>query len=259
MQFIGLTFDHSIKKLEDIGRFWSSKIYRNKENIYDYSAASYATFIHHNPDRKLTLMVDDVSLMLEKLSKYDIDLTNVIMKDWSKEIEEFKKDKFAFKPLVELIRPFKDSGEYTTKLDNDLVCHGKVQDDFGDPNAVAVWKLEGLVKDGDIRWGEKLACERIFNETNFIRYNVGLIGMPTEFLKHYEEYAENTEKLVNVDITSVSDLGVKMYHCCDQTSYNWLMHKYGFKVNEMYGLFDHHFDDKNRCISAARGLLKNVT
>lgn len=256
MKFAALTFDLSMQKLNDIGRTWGTRIYKEKDFIFEFSAASYATFIAHNPDKDLTIMTDNVSLLNEKLNKYDIDLSNTKVIDWSKEIEEFKKHKFAFKPLMELISLFKDCGEYTVRLDNDLVCKSKIENDFGDPESVVVWKAEGMVKDGDIRWGERLVCETVFNETNFMRYNIGVLGMPVKFLAHYQEYLDNCEKLINVDITPVSDLGVKMYHVCEQTSYNWLMHKYNFKVKECDNIFDHHFEVKGNCISAAIPYLK---
>ena len=50
MKVITLTFAYDISKLFEIGRFWAKDVYIDKDFISDYSAASYATFLHTNPD-----------------------------------------------------------------------------------------------------------------------------------------------------------------------------------------------------------------
>jgi hypothetical protein len=77
MKIITLTFAYDLNKLLEIGRFWSKDVYINKDFIFEYSAASYATFIDKNPNLKLHLYTDDIQLMKEKLSLYEINLNNL--------------------------------------------------------------------------------------------------------------------------------------------------------------------------------------
>lgn len=255
MKFIALTFDYSIKKLEEIGRSWSKDVYKEKEHIFDYSAASYATFIFHNPDKKLVLLTDDVELLKQKLNKYKISLNNVQFIDWSNELKEYKQHKYAFKPLIELVKYFKDSSEYIIKLDNDLIC--KKQIDFSSlTNEVLVWKYEGVVRNGDPRWGEILVCNKVVNNIDFIRYNVGVLGLPPNFWEYYDEYYQTCEKMIDVDISQVTDVNSKIYHCCEQTAYNWIFYNHELKVIQTHDIFEHHFDNKNKCIYEAQYLLK---
>lgn len=254
-KFIALTFDYNIKKLEEIGRAWSASVYKEKEHIFKYSAASYATFLHHNPDEELYLLTDDVSYLETELKKYEVNLENVKFINWSKELEEYKKHKYAFKPLMELVRFFSGSEEYVIKLDNDLVCKKPIDIQHSD-NEVLVWKREGMVENGDPRWGEKLVCQTVLGTTDFIRFNVGVLGLPPSFWEHHREYLDVCDAMIDVDISQVTDVNSKIYHCCEQTSYNWMFYKYGYKVLETYDFFEHHFDQKTKCIEQARFLLK---
>ncbi len=251
MKFIALTFDYNINKLESIGRHWSKDVYKEKNFIFEYSAASYASFLHFNPDEKLYLLTDDVELLQNKLSIYNINLDNVTFVDWQKELKEYTKDKYAFRPLIELVKYFKNSNDYIIKLDNDLICKQKVN--FSNlKDEVLVWKLEGLVAHGDPRWGEKLVCNTVVNNTNFIRYNVGVLGLPPSFWKYHEDYLDVCQKMIDVDISGVTDVNSKIYHCCEQTAYNWIFYKYNYTIFQTYNLFDHLFDKKGDCIEQAR-------
>ena len=255
MRFIALTFDYSIQKLEEIGRHWSKNVYKEKEHIFEYSAASYASFLHFNPHHSLTLYTDDVQLLREKISRYDVSLDNVRFIDWSRQLQDFKKHRYAFKPLIELIKDCRDSSEYIVKLDNDLICKKPINLSHL-KEEVLVWKREGIVRDGGPRWGEILVCNTVARNLDFVRYNVGVLGIPPSFWVHYEEYYNTCELMVDVDISGVTDVNSKIYHCCEQTAYNWMFHKYGFKVLETYDIFEHHFDDKKKCIEKAFNLLR---
>lgn len=255
MKYIALTFDYNIKKLECIGRHWSKDVYKQKDFIFDYSAASYASFLHFNPDKKLYLFTDDVQLIAKKLLNYNISLDNVLIINWTKELIQYSKDKYAFRPAIELVNYFKNDNEYIIKLDNDLICKQKL--DFHHlKDEVLLWKLEGLVEYGDPRWGEKLVCNTVLNNTNFLRYNIGVLGLPPSFWKHHDEYLNVCQQMIDVDISKVTDVNSKIYHCCEQTAYNWIFHKYNYKIIETYNVFDHFFEKKGDCINEARKYLK---
>jgi len=254
MKFIALTFDYNIKNLESIGRKWAPNVYKNKDFIFEYSAASYASFIYHNPDKKLDILTDDIEFMREKMSKYFVSAHNINYIDWSTELNEHKKHKYAFEPLIQLIKKYKDSDDYLIKLDNDLIC--KKPFDLKLNNEVLVWKYERKVSDGDNRWGEKLICKTVLNTINFDIYNVGLLGLPPSFWKYYEDYLLTCYNMVDIDISGVTDVDSKIYHCCEQTAYNWIFYKNNFKIVQTYDYFEHYFDNKQKCIFDATQYLK---
>ena len=88
MKFIALTYNYDLTKLSDIGRKWSFDVYKNKEFIFDYSAASYATFIDKNPNSVLHLYTDDIVLMKEKMNQYKINQNNIIYIDYSENLKK---------------------------------------------------------------------------------------------------------------------------------------------------------------------------
>ena len=70
MKFIALTYDYDLGKLSQIGRKWSFDVYKNKNFIFDYSSASYATFIEKNPKQTLHIYTDDIDMMQSKMNEY---------------------------------------------------------------------------------------------------------------------------------------------------------------------------------------------
>jgi hypothetical protein len=181
-------------------------------------------------------------------------LTRASFTNWNEELKEFTKDKYAFRPAMELVNHFKNDKDYIIKLDNDLICKQKFR--LPSQEQVLVWKSEDIVGEGDPRWGEKLVCETIVNYTNFMRYNIGVLGLPVSFWNHHQEYLDTCEKMIDVDISGVTDVNSKIWHCCEQTAYNWIFYKYNFKVSQTYDIFDHYFDKKINCIKSAEYLKK---
>lgn len=255
MKFIALTFDYNISNLKSIGRKWAPNIYREKDFIFEYSAASYASFIYWNPDQIFEIYTDDVDVLKNKLDKYDVCLKNVFIIDWSQELEIYKNHKYSFEPIIQLVKKYKNSNEYIVKLDNDLVCKKKFE--IKNENSVLLWKYERVVTEGNPLWGEKLACQQSIGTTDFKIYNIGVMGIPIGFWKHYEEFENVCNSMINVDISGVTDVGSKIYHCCEQTAYNWIFEKYNFNILETYDIFDHHFEIKANCIEHAKKYLVN--
>lgn len=254
MKFIALTFDYNIDNLQEIGRKWAPKVYKGKEFIFEYSAASYASFIYWNSDKIFEIYTDDVDLLTKELNKYNVCLDNVKLIDWSKEINIYKKNKYSFKPVIELVKLYKNCEDYLVKLDNDLICKKKFVVD--NQNDVMLWKYERVVTEGNPLWGEKLVCEKTVGTTDFKIYNIGVMGIPKTFWKHYEEYEKICEDMVNIDISMITDVDSNIYHCCEQTAYNWIFDKYSFNIIESYDIFEHHFEVKARCIEDAKKYLR---
>lgn len=254
LKFIALTFDYNIENLSSIGRKWAPNVYKGKDFIFEYSAASYASFISHNPDQQFEIYTDDCFLIKEKLQKYKISLDNTKIINWKDELEIYKRHEYSFEPVVQLVKKYKDTNEYIVKLDNDLICLKKFQ--IENEEHVCMWKYERKVFQGNPLWGERHVCQTVLNTEDFNIYNMGVMGIPVSFWKYYEEYEDIYRKMIKVDISKITDVDSKIYHCCEQTAYNWIFHKYNYTILEKNNIFDHHFEKKIKCIDDAKWLLK---
>lgn len=255
MKIITLTFAYDISKLFEIGRFWAKDVYIDKEFIFEYSAASYATFLDKNPNLKLHLYTDDVMLIKEKLNKYNVNLDNVVYYDYSEKIKSYEgKLKYSFDILHDFIMEFKSDKEYTIKIDCDLTFYDKIPNIDDDNKDILVWKYERMLFEGDPRMGEIKSSILSVGDVNYKIFNIGLLGLPASF--ETNELDSVYRKMVDVDITDVSDLNVKSWHCAEQTAKNWLFHKHNYNVKETYNVVDHNFSVKKKCIDDAKYLLK---
>jgi len=254
MKFIALNYKYNLDKMSEIGRKWSYDVYKNDEFILDYSAASYATFIDKNKNAILHLYTDEVDKMREKLLKYNIDIDRIKIIDYSENLKKYDNNlKYSFTVLNDFINFAKSDSEYTIKIDNDLIFNSELP--IFDENSVLVWKYERIVKNGDLRWGEIKICDHVLKTTDFKIYNLGLFGLPVNY--EIEEAKRTMEEMINVDISDVTDVDSKIYHCCEQTANNWVFHKHNYNVIETYNYVDHLFDNKGECIIRAKYLLKN--
>jgi hypothetical protein len=253
MKFIALNYNYNLKKLSDIGRKWAFDVYKDNDFINEYSAASYATFIDKNPNSILHLYTDNIEIMKNKIGQYNIDHDRVIYIDYSEELKKYGDDlSYSFSVLNDFINYAKSETEYTVKIDNDLIFKQELPEP--DSNSILVWKYERIVKNGDVRWGEIKICQEVLNDLNFNIYNLGIFGLPPKY--QYIEAKEIMDKMISVDISDVTDVGAKIYHCCEQTANNYVFHKYGYNVIEAYDYVDHNFDNKGKCINDAKYLKK---
>jgi hypothetical protein len=253
MKFIALNYNYNLDKMSEIGRKWAYDVYKNDDFISEYSAASYATFIDKNKNAILHLYTDNISKMEEKLSVYDIDLNRVKIIDYSENLKKYENNlNYGFTVLNDFINFAKSDVGYTIKIDNDLIFKDELQP--FDEESILVWKYERIVKNGDVRWGEIKICENVLKTTDFKIYNLGLFGLPVNYQIY--EAKEIMENMVNVDISDVTDVDSKIYHCCEQTANNWVFHKNNYNVIETHNYVDHLFDNKGECIARAKYLLK---
>ena len=52
MRIVSLVFSYDFDRMKSSGRVWSHMGYKSKDYIQSYSAASIATFLHHNPEKE---------------------------------------------------------------------------------------------------------------------------------------------------------------------------------------------------------------
>ena len=254
MKAIALTFNYDLEKMKSNGRFWVERVYDNKVlSIFKYSAASYATFIDKHPEVKLTIYTNDVELMKKCMEEYNINYGNITYVDYTEKINESKKHPFMFQPLCDWLYDTADPNDYVIKIDNDLIWNSSLPT-FDEDKDVLVWKFERIIRHGDPRMGEVLVCQKVCNNIDFKGYNLGVLGVPKGY--PMKEFHDVCEEMTRVDIKPVSDLGVNIWHVCDQTAHNWVFHKHNYNILEMYPYVDHYFDNKLMCIERAKYLIK---
>lgn len=255
MKIITLTFAYDLTKLLEIGRFWAKDVYIDKDFIFEYSAASYATFLDKNPTLPLHLYTDDVPFIKEKLNKYNVNIDNVIFYDFSNKLKSYEgKLKYSFDILHDFIIEAKSDTEYTIKVDCDLSFNSPIPNINDINNDVLVWKFERNLFQGDPRMGEIKSSTSSVGDIDYKIYNVGILGLPPNF--QIKELDEVYRKMTDVDIIDVSDLKVHSWHCAEQTAKNWIFHKYNYNIIESYNFVNHHFSTKRNCIDDAKYLLK---
>jgi hypothetical protein len=255
MKVIALTYDYDLSKLAEIGRKWAPSVYGNKDFIFEYSAASYATFLDKNPKQILHLYTDDIELIKEKLNKYTTGVDRVIFYDINHLLEKYKDGmKYSFDMLTDFIYYAKSNTDFTLKIDNDLVFHTSLPEPTSIEHIVYVWKYERKVLEGDPRMGEIKVAREVTGPANYPIYNLGILGLPIGYPE--EELRKVCQQMVDVNIFDVSDLGVKVWHCAEQTANNYIFFSEGYSIVETHPYVTHYYDNKQACIKHAEYLLK---
>ena len=265
MKTISLVFEYDMEKQKRSGRVWSKTVYRSKDFVFEYSAASFASFLYKNPNRIHIVDTDDVDLLYSKIKKYDVNYNNLDIRESSGLISEWKSREYCFFPLLEHIRYHaKESEESIVKLDNDLTCLKNI-DDLENFSGILSWKFERNVKDGRPYWGEKYVCNKALGTDNFNEYNTGVLGISHDNLHIVDEFIETTKSLISIDASDViivkshPGIKVKTYSTSDQTAVNWVFHKNKLNVRETHAYFFHHcyaIDAKFNCIEESKKYLK---
>jgi hypothetical protein len=254
MKAIALTYDYDLEKMKANGRFWAEKVYsKDVSMIFKYSAASYATFLHHNPEIPLELYTNDIEMLKHCMEQYDVNTDNVTYIDYSNEIKKSKEHHYIFQPLVDMLYNTHEPDEYRIRIDNDLIWKNKIPK-INEDKDVLIWKFERYVRDGNPKMGEILVCQTVLNNIDFKEYNVGVLGYPKNY--PMQELYDTCNKMSEVDILPVSDLGTSVWHVCEQTAESWIFHKYGYNIIETFNFVDHHTDNKLKCLEDAKFLLK---
>lgn len=252
MKVIALTYNYDLGKLSDIGRSWAKDVYGNKDYIFEYSAASYATFIAKNPSQKLHIYTDDIQLLRDKLIKYEIDHDRIVYHDFSENLKSYAGNlRYSFDVLTDFIYHAKSETEYTVKIDNDLIFRGPLPEPS--ENDILVWKYERKISEGDPRMGEIKVAQETIGNTQVPIYNLGILGLPVSYPEL--ELRQVCDDMVSVDISSVTDVNAKIWHCCEQTANNWIFFKHKYNIIQTHNIVEHYFDRKQKCIEDAKYLL----
>ena len=257
-----LVFDYNIEKMKQTGRPWAGKAYRDRDFIFEYSAASIATFLDKNPHLKYEILTDDVDLLAQKIGKYRVKTSNLSLLDASELISQWTSHWYCFWPLIQSFDYLASSGKSVLKLDNDLTCLKPIDDLLKFDGAI-VWKKERSCSDGKDYWGEKFAASRAFETNKFLIYNTGTWGLTSNWIQSAREIPSLCEKMISVDISSVSKfpespgLISSVFNTSDQTSNCFFLEKFKVPVVESFPWFDHHcygHESKKDCIERAEYL-----
>jgi len=260
-----LVFDYNIKSLETSGRHWAKKAYVDKNFIFEYTAASVATFLHYNPNLEYQILTDDKDFLYSKMKKYSVSLENLnLIQDKDLIVSWMNKHEYGFWPLVEVVQHYinKDCG--FLKLDNDLTCKKPI-DDLLQHDGAFMWKFERNCNNGRDYWGEKYAAQTALGKTDFSIWNAGTLGCTKKWIECLRDIPEVCNKLANVDISSVSmfpeapGLKAKTWNASEQTAVCYTLDKHKIPIKDTQDWFDHHcygHDAKKDCIRSANHLLK---
>jgi hypothetical protein len=262
---ISLVFEYDFDKQHKSGRTWGRLGYKSKDFIFEYSAASFATFDHKNPNFNHEVMTDDPGLLREKIEKYDLGWSGLKIIDAGKKIEEWKRHRYCFYPAMMHLKEYEDEQAQLLKLDNDLECLVPLDGLEGSPD-ILMWKHERNVNSGREYWGERAAARIAFGTDNFQLYNMGVMGFPKgDKKKLINELVDAGIKMSESDISSIVKFPenpghkVSIWSCSEQTGYCYILHKNNLKVKTVEDQINHHcygFDSKKDCINAATHLLK---
>lgn len=246
-----LVFDYNLNTVTDSGRHWAKDVYKDRDYIFSYTAASVATVIHHNPKRLYRIYTDDCGLILDKLSKYDVSLDFLDVYDLTTEIREWQKHPYSFWPLVKIVQMNLDRKHHALKLDNDLTCLKPIDDLVQHKGAIA-WKFERKCSGGREYWGERKAARDGLGTEDFPIYNTGVLGLSPECHEFATEIGEHCEKLISVDISGVCyfpdapDKKTTVWNASEQTAVNYFFHRHQIPILEAHPWFKHHCYEKTK-------------
>jgi hypothetical protein len=265
MKIYSLVYDYDIDSMKKSGRIWSEKGYKNKDYIFEYTAASIASFCVFNSHLKYDIYTDDVGLLEQKISLYNANYKNVSIIDHTMQINEWKKLEYCFWPSVLMFDSLmcKLDG-FVLRLDNDLTYKSPI-DKLLEHNGAIVWKFERICANGKDYWGEKSASLRTFGTANFPIYNIGTLGLS----KHYQSKAylikDYLTKMLSNDLSDVIRFPENMsirtpyWSCSEQTCDNFFFHTQNIPVMQSHELIDHHcyVPNKQCVLDACKHLRKN--
>lgn len=263
MRFVSIIFDYDLDKMVRCGRIWAKQGYEGKQHILEYSAASIATVLHHNPHIPYIVWTDDGSGLSNAVDGYDVDRSSLSIIDASSTISRWKQHEYCFWPATKFSELMLSSDEPTVKLDNDLTCL-KPCDDLFQHEGALVWKFERKCSLGRDYWGEKHAAQRAFGTTEFNIYNIGVFSLLGPSKRRAHELSEMCQRMVNVDVADVvrfpedPTARTKVWSCSEQTANCYFIHKHGLNVRETHDHFLHHCYEKTKssCVLAAQFLRK---
>ena len=265
MKAISLVFEYDFNRQEDSGRTWGKTGYKSKDFIFEYSAASFATFADKNNGFCHEVMTDDPQLLKNKIDKYGVDWSGLTIIDGKKEIDEWKQHRYCFYPAMMHLELYKEEQGQLLKLDNDLECL-KPLVPLGENQDILMWRKERNVNSGREYWGEREASRKAFGTDDYPLYNIGVMGFPPgDKKKLIEELIAAGLRVSEMDISSVvrfpekPGLTVEIWSCSEQTGYCYVVHKNNLAVTTVEDFIQHHcygFDSKKDCINAAAHLLK---
>ena len=266
MKAISLVFEYDFEKQLTSGRTWGKDGYKSKDFIFEYSAASFATFAYHNPGLNHEVMTDDVELMNSKISKYNVDWSGLKIIDGKDLIAEWKKHRYCFYPAMMHLGMYRNTSEYLIKLDNDLECLKPISE-LASRKSILMWKKERNVSTGREYWGERAAARKAFGTDNFSLYNMGVMGFPEgDKSKLIDDLISAGLKMSESNISDIvhfperPDLKVDIWSCSEQTGYCYVLHKNSLTVETVEEYINHHcygFDSKKECIAAASHLIRS--
>jgi hypothetical protein len=246
MKIYSLVFDYDLDAQMRSGRIWGHTGYKNKDYIFEYTAASIASFCQFNSHLKYDIYTDDVNLLEQKISLYKGDYRNINIIDHAAQINEWKKLDYCFWPSVLMFDScMNKSNGFVLRLDNDLTYKSSI-DKLLEHDGAVVWKFERICSKGREYWGEKPAALRTFGTAEFPIYNIGTLGLSEKYQQKAHDVVGYLNKMLSIDLSNIirfpghDEIRVKIWSCCEQSCHCFYMHKYNIPILQSYNIVDHH-------------------
>jgi hypothetical protein len=258
-----LCFDYNLNTVTNSGRHWAKDVYKDRDYIFSYTAASIATILHHNPKLHYRIYTDDCDLILSKVKQYNVSVDYLDVFDLTKEIREWQCHSYSFWPLAKIVEMNNNGKGLSLKLDNDLTCLKPI-DDLLKHNGAIAWKYERMCSAGREYWGERKAARVGLGTDEFPIFNTGVLGLSPEYHEYASEIVDYCQKLISVDISDVSYFpdapGKKtsVWNASEQTAVNYFFHKRQIPILESHPWFKHWCYEKTKqgVLDSASYLLK---
>lgn len=258
-----LVFDYELGKVASSGRHWAESVYKGKDHVFSYTAASVATFLHRNLGMPYAVYTDDRELFADKIDRYDVPTSDLDIIDLSEEIGSWRSHWYSFWPLVQVVQKHLTGEGFAMKLDNDLTCLkpiGKLLEHDG----AVVWKRERQCSNGREYWGERKACREGLGTDDFPIHNTGVFGLSPRWHAKARDVVGYCESLINVDISDVSRFPekpgevAKTWNASEQSAINYFLHKEEVPVLESHEYVEHHCytHSKQGVLDGAKYLLR---
>ncbi len=264
MKAISLVFEYDFDKQLESGRTWGKTGYKSKDFIFEYSAASFATFAHHNSSFTHEILTDDKDLLKKKVDQYSVNWSGLKIIEDRKLIESWKEHRYCFYPAMMHLKMYENEKDQLLKLDNDLECLSPLDDIIGS-DKILLWRHERNVSAGREYWGERAASRITFGTDDYDLYNIGVLGLPKGDKKELiSSMFDAGIKMSEADITNIvrfpesPGLKVPIWSCSEQTAYCYVIDKSSFELQTVENYINHHcygFDSKKDCINAAKKLM----
>ena len=250
MDFHWLIFHYDFNKFKKIRKDFNN---HDSTITFDYACASVKTFISKNKHYldNVHLWTDDVEFLTKTFKKHNVPLVGHVH-DIRNEIEEDKQHPYPWKVKSAFLQ--RHVLQTSLFIDNDCICKFNIDPLINDLNdsKIILWEFERQITNTRPYWGWQMATEYLKRPFTYWVANDGIIGLTTKNLQ--SGIMNNSARICedvydNVDISSRFPERHPKLMISQQMAMCYAAQDIGLELIESKQYFDHHYDDKKKCLS----------